>query len=159
VNEPRLRLATRAVVIDDADRILLVRFDFGDRVVWATPGGGIEAGETDEHALRRELDEEAGFAGFELGPLVWTRTHVVPLAGGRWDGQRERYYLVRTRSFEPTPVLSWEELRAEGMTAIRWWTRAELEATDAIFAPRRLPLLLHELILHGAPAEPIDVGV
>jgi hypothetical protein len=96
---------------------------------------------------------------FELGPLVWTRTHYVRLSGGRWDGQKEQYYLVRTPPFEPAPRLTWEELRAEGMTAIRWWTPGELEATDAIFAPRRLPLLLRELILHGPPAEPVDVGV
>ncbi len=159
MSQPRLRNATRAIVIDEEERILLVRFDFGDRVVWATPGGGIEAGETDEHALRRELAEEAGLEDFELGPLVWTRTHHVPLDGGRWDGQAERYYVVRTPPFEPAPRLSWEELRAEGMTAVRWWTLAELEATDAIFAPRRLPLLLRGLILHGPPAEPVDVGV
>ena len=159
MSEPRLRRATRAVVIDERDRTLLVRFDFGDRVVWATPGGGIEEGESDEAAIRRELLEEAGLEGFELGPLVWTRTHHVPLGGDRWDGQSERYYLVRTADFEPAPRLTWEELRAEGMTAIRWWARDELEAEDAIFAPRRLPLLVRELILHGPPAEPVDVGV
>lgn len=149
----------RALVVDDADRLLLVRFDFGDRVVWAAPGGGIEPGETDEHALRRELAEEAGLEGFGLGRLVWTRSHTVPLGGGRWDGQRESYYLVRTPSFEPVPGLTSEELRAEGMTAVRWWTPEELEASDALFAPRRLPLLVRELLLHGPPAEPIDVGV
>ncbi|OFW72465.1 MAG: hypothetical protein A2Y55_02760 [Actinobacteria bacterium RBG_16_68_12] len=159
VTEPHLRLATRAIVLDPCDRILLVRFDFGDRVVWATPGGGIEEGETDERAVRRELAEEAGLEEFELGPLVWTRTHHVPLGGGRWDGQTERYYLVRTPSFEPVPLLSWDELRAEGMTAIRWWTPAELGAAEELFAPRRLPLLVRELLLHGPPAEPVDVGV
>ncbi len=159
MSEPRLRLAARAIVLDDSTRTLLVRFDFGDRVVWATPGGGIEEGESDEHALRRELVEEAGLEGFELGPLVWTRTHHLAFGGGRWDGQTERYYLVRTLPFEPVPRLSWEELRAERMTAVRWWTLAELEAADAIFAPRRLPVLLRELIQHGPPAEPVDVGV
>lgn len=159
VSEPRLRRATRAVVLDDADRVLLVRFDFDDRVVWATPGGGIEEGESDEHAIRRELMEETGLEDFELGPLVWTRTHHVPLGGGRWDGQTERYYLVRTPAFDPAPRLTWEELRSENMTDVRWWTRRELEATEALFAPRRLPLLVGELILHGPPAEPIDVGV
>ena len=155
----RLRLAARAVVLDEADRLLLVRFDFGDRLVWATPGGGIEEGESDEHALRRELVEEAGLEGFELGPLMWTRTHRVPMGGGRWDGQTERYYLVRTRGFEPAPRLSWEELRLEGMTGIRWWEPDELEAATAVFAPRRLQLLFRELLLHGPPMEPVDVGV
>lgn len=155
----RLRSAARAIVLDDVNRILLVRFDFGDRLVWATPGGGIEPGETDEHALRRELVEEAGLEVFELGPLVWTRTHRVPMGGGRWDGQTERYYLVLTPAFEPAPRLSWEELRREGMTGTRWWDVEELEAATAVFAPRRLPLLLRELLLHGPPAEPVDVGV
>lgn len=155
----RLRQATRAVVLDARDAVLLVRFDFGNSVVWAMPGGGIEDGETDEHALRRELAEEAGLVGFDLGPPVWTRTHHVPLGGGRWGGQAERYYLVRTEPFEPSPQLTWAELRAEGMTALRWWTLDELEAAGELFAPHRLPALVRELILHGPPAEPFDVGV
>jgi 8-oxo-dGTP pyrophosphatase MutT (NUDIX family) len=159
VSEPRLRVAQRAIVLDEADRVLLVRFTSGDREILLTTGGGVEDGETDDEAIRRELLEEAGLVGFELGPLVWTRTVHAPLDGGRWDGQTERFYLVRTASFEPAPRLSWEELRAEGMTAIRWWTLDELEATDAIFAPRRLPWLVRELILQGPPAEPVDVGV
>lgn len=159
MTEPRLRKAARAVVLDPDDRILLVRFQFPDRVVWATPGGGIHDGETDEAAIRRELAEEAGLGAFELGPQIWTRTHNVPFGGGRWDGQTERIYLVRVPCFEPAPMLSWDELRAEGMTAIRWWTPNELETADARFAPRRLPALVRTLLADGPPAEPIDVGV
>jgi 8-oxo-dGTP diphosphatase len=159
MTELRLRLAARAIVVDDDERVLLVMFDFGDRgEVWATPGGGIEEGESDEGAVRRELAEEAGLDECELGPLVWTRTHVVPRGGGLWDGQTERYYLVRTPAFEPAPRLSWEELRAEAMTAIRWWDLDELEATDVRFAPRRLPALVRELLSQGPPAEPLDVS-
>lgn len=159
MSEPRLRIATRAIVLDESDRVLLVRFSAPGREIWLTTGGGVEEGETDEDAVRRELHEEAGLVDFALGPLIWTRTVHQSLEGGRWDGQTERFYLVRAASFEPTPALSWEELRAEGMTAVRWWTSAELEAAETLFAPRRLPLLLHELILHGPPAEPIDVGL
>jgi 8-oxo-dGTP pyrophosphatase MutT (NUDIX family) len=159
VSEPHLRVAARAIVLDDADRVLLVRFSAPDREIWLTTGGGMEEGETDADAVRRELLEEAGLTDFELGPLVWTRTALQPLEGGRWDGQTERIYLVRTSSFKPVPALSWDELRREGMTAIRWWTLGELEAAETLFAPRRLPLLLRELILHGPPAEPIDVGL
>ncbi len=159
MSELRIRRATRAVVLDDADRILLVRFDFPDRTVWATPGGGIDEGETDEDALRRELREEAGLDGFELGPLIWTRTHHTPLEGGRWDGQSDRFYLVRTPAFEPQPELSWEQLRAEWMTDVRWWTRDELEAAELPFSPRRLPALLTILLADGPPPAPVDVGV
>lgn len=159
MRELRIRPATRAVILDPEDRILLMRFDFRDREVWATPGGGIDDGETDEDALRRELVEEAGLEGFELGPLIWTRTHQTPLEGGRWDGQTERLYLVRTAAFEPAPRLTWEELRSEGMTAIRWWTASELEAAETVFSPRRLPALVRSLLADGPPPEPVDVGI
>lgn len=159
MSQLRLRLAARAVVLDDDRRILLVRFEFPDRSVWATPGGGIDEAETDEAAIRRELSEEAGLEDFDLGPLLWTRTHHLPFGGGRWDGQSERLYLVRTLPFQPVPRLTWPELRAEGVTAIRWWTLDELEAADALFSPRRLPSLVRSLLEHGPPAEPIDVGL
>ena len=159
MTKPRLRQAARAVVVDEEERVLLVCFDFGDRMVWAMPGGGIEEGETDEQAIRRELLEEAGLEAFQLGQLVWTRTHLVPLGGGRWDGQTERYYLVRTPSFEPSPRLSWAELRDENMAAVRWWTLEELEAAETEFAPRRLPQLVRSLLEEGPSTSPIDAGI
>jgi 8-oxo-dGTP pyrophosphatase MutT (NUDIX family) len=158
MSEPRLRQAVRAVVLDPDDRVLLVRFEFPDQAVWATPGGGIEKGEMDEHALKRELLEEAGLESFDLGPEIWRRTHLFELSIA-FDGQQERYYLVRTPPFEPLPRLSWDELRSEGMTAVRWWTLDELSASAEMFAPRRLPALVDGIVRDGPPAEPIDVGV
>jgi ADP-ribose pyrophosphatase YjhB (NUDIX family) len=156
---PRIRPAVRAVVLDDDGRVLLVRFLFRDgRVVWAAVGGGIESGESHEDALRRELLEEAGLDDIELGPEIWTRTHVWEF-GIDWDGQAERYFLVRTAAFEPAPRLTWRELNAEGMTAIRWWTVAELEESAETFAPRQLAELVRDLLRNGPPAEPVDVGV
>ena len=99
----RIRSSVRAVVLDPADRVLLVRFEFPTATVWATPGGGQEDGEDDRATLRRELDEELGLQDVELGPHVWDRLHIVPFVDGRWDGQRDRIYLVRTPEFEPAP--------------------------------------------------------
>jgi TDG/mug DNA glycosylase family protein len=153
-----LREAVRAVVLDPDDRVLLVRFEFPEGVWWSCPGGGIEPGETDEHAIARELAEEAGIRDYELGPCVWTREHWFRMPK-LYAGQRERIYLVRAPAAEPRPELSWDALRAEGVTDVRWWTLEKLESGDEVFAPRRLPALVRELLAVGLPAEPRDVGV
>jgi 8-oxo-dGTP pyrophosphatase MutT (NUDIX family) len=160
VSELRIRPAARAIVLDPDDRILLVRFLFPTgKTFWATPGGGIEAGESSEEAIRRELFEETGLADVEVGPLVWTRLHIIPFIGGQYDGQREQYHLVRAPSFTPAPRLSIEQLRAEYVFELRWWTLAQLEEADETFAPSRLPELVRDLVFNGAPFAPIDAGV
>lgn len=159
----RIRYSVRALVLDPADRVLLVRFEFPTVTVWATPGGGQEPGEDDDATLRRELDEELGLASIEIGPQVWDRLHIIPFLDGRWDGQRDRVYLVRTEAFEPTPRLTWEQLRAERLHELRWWTPQQVDAAErassTVFAPRRLPELLAELLANGPPPAPIDAGV
>jgi 8-oxo-dGTP pyrophosphatase MutT (NUDIX family) len=155
----RLRTGIRALVVDPNERIALVRFEFPARSLWAAPGGGVEQGEDDTATLRRELREELGLELAEpLEACVWVRTHVFPMSS--WDGQTERFYLVRTPPFAIRPALSAEALRDEGVTDLRWWTLEELDAaTDVDFAPRRLPTLLRELLRDGPQMEPIDVGV
>ena len=155
----RVRRAARALVVDPADRVLLVRFDMPTWTGWATPGGGLASDETHEEAIRRELGEEVGLERFELGPVIWHRTHVVSFLDGQWDGQAERIFLVRTPEFTPTPRFSEAELRAEWVTAWRWWTADELDRASDEFAPRRLPDLVRTLLRDGPPAEPVDVGV
>jgi len=155
-----LRQAVRALVVDTSERLALVRFDFPDRVVWAAPGGGLEEGEDDPAALARELREELGLElAAPLADPVWVRTHVFPMS--RWDGQAERFYLVRVSSpFTVRPTLSWNELRTEGVGEVRWWTLDEIRtATDVSFAPARLGHFLEQLLRDGPPAVPIDVGV
>ena len=153
-----VRHAARALVIDAAGRVLLVRWVNEDHGVdtWLTPGGGIDDGESPEEALRRELREEAGLTEYEAGPVVWTRRHAFPWYGRTVD-QRETFTLVRVPAFEARPDP--RAIDAEGVREVRWWTLAELEVSDATFAPRGLAALLRELEDSGPPAEPVDAGV
>jgi len=50
-----------AVVHDDAHRLLLIRRGHSPAAGrWSLPGGRVEAGETDDQAVRREVLEETG---------------------------------------------------------------------------------------------------
>jgi TDG/mug DNA glycosylase family protein len=142
--EPEERDAVRALCLDTDGRILLTRF--GHPVTldawWATVGGGVDPGESDEQALRRELREEAGLEEFELGPLVHTREHTFP-----WDRrllrQHERFYLVRVATHEPVPTI---DVAAEGVTEVRWWTQAELADPPETVVPADLGELVRRVI-------------
>ncbi|HZX55954.1 MAG TPA: NUDIX domain-containing protein [Ilumatobacteraceae bacterium] len=154
----RIRDAVRALVVDDENRVLLVRFEFPTATRWALPGGGLEPGETHLQALARELFEEVGLRDPDVGPVIWHRLHIVPFLNGQFDGQREQIHLVRTATFEPRPQLSWEQMNAEFVHELRWWTLDEIAASDATFVPTGLHSLVVTLLRHGPPADSIDVS-
>lgn len=152
----RLRQSARALILDEEDQVLLVRFDWPggpEGGFWANPGGGIEPGESRLDALQRELREEVGLVITTLGPEVWTKTAVFPMPG--WDGQVDHVHLHRVAHFEPAPALSTEELAAEHVHEVRWWPLDVLLRSDAVFAPRGLRVLLPELLDGRAGTLPV----
>lgn len=155
-----IRSAVRALIVDDHDHVLLVRFEFPNASAWALPGGGLEQDESPEQGLRRELHEELGLTDFEVGPHIWNRLHVIPITNTDFDGQHDRVHVVRTQRFEPEPTIGWEAMRAESVHEMRWWSHDEIDqATQLRFAPRRLAELFGQFVSQGAPASPIETGV
>ena len=60
----------RVIILDDENRMLMVKQHHEDHDIWMVPGGGIEAGENAAEAAVREVKEETGLE-IEAGPLVW----------------------------------------------------------------------------------------
>ena len=64
-----------------------------------------------------------------------------------------------TLRYTPQPAFTWEQLNAEYVFGLRWWTIDEIAASDASFAPRDLARLLRSLLVDGPPDSPVDVPV
>ena len=72
-----------AVVLDDGDRVLLVKRGHEPlKGRWSLPGGVVELGESLSDALVREVQEETGLA-VDVGPLVEALDRVERTSDGR----------------------------------------------------------------------------
>lgn len=151
--EPTLRHAGRVLVIDSADRVLLLEnFDPArpeDRY-WVTIGGGVDDGEGAAQAAVRELREESGIAAAvdDLTGPVWHRSTEFSFDGTRYQ-QEEDYFLLRVGEVEVSfDYLEPDERRFT--TRYRWWSRDDLAAAVEPFYPSELPDLLRRLKAPGA---------
>jgi 8-oxo-dGTP pyrophosphatase MutT (NUDIX family) len=150
---PLPREAARVLVLDDADRVLLVAHRASPtRTVWTAPGGGLRTGEDHLTAAARELGEELGIAA-PIGPWIWHREVTFVYAGVHLT-QHERWFLTRVEAFDPAAA----PLDDPGLLTARWWDAATLRATDEVLAPGALADHLERLLAEGTPEVAVDVG-
>lgn len=157
---PPIRRTARVLVIDESDRVLLLRTQLPHRKelsVWLTPGGGLKPGETHEEAAIRELWEETGLTGVDLGPWVWRR-QAVWRWGDRTYEAHERFFLLRAPRFSFAPAAR-VDLETETVLENRWWNVPELQAArEMSFAPSRIGEYLAAILEGCLPNTPVDVG-
>lgn len=94
-------LGVNALVLDGEGRVLLVRH--GYQQGWQLPGGGVDAGETPEAAIRRELAEEVGLSGGQTAFLGHYARRIL------WIGHVVALYRVEGAAIAFRPSL---EIRA-----------------------------------------------
>jgi len=103
-----------AIIIDDADRILLIKRGHPPGMgLWSIPGGRLEPGESDADGVRREVLEETGLR-VEVGRLAGTVERPGP--GGVTYAIRD--YLATVADGVPTA--------GDDAADVRWCTADEL---------------------------------
>ncbi|MHC1946041.1 NUDIX domain-containing protein [Bradyrhizobium sp. UFLA06-06] len=145
------RRAVRALIITGEREVLLMRIrpPHGGDCFWIAPGGGIEADETAEATLQRELAEELGLVDFAHGSAVWRRHHTFNW-GGRRISQKEEYRIVHADRFAPVMA---DEAEARVLDCFRWWPIADLSSASERLTPLSLADILDRYLRDGAPSE------
>lgn len=154
------RVIVRAIVIDDDENFYFVRAerddDFGRATIIETSGGGVEAGEDLDTAIKRELSEELG-ADVDILCKLGVVSDYYNLIHRR---NINHYYLCRAKSFGTkhlmpdeieqfhlsTLKLSYEEAVAE------YELRTETPL-GRLVANRELPILRHAGALLRIPSD------
>lgn len=125
IRKPRT-LGVRALVLDEQDRVALVRHTYTDQ--WYLPGGGVKKGESFETAIHRELKEEIALEHARI-------ERVLGLYHSRHGGKDDHIVIFAVR------VSGAQELRpgdAMEIEEVRWFAMDGIPAQASPATKRRL---------------------
>jgi 8-oxo-dGTP pyrophosphatase MutT (NUDIX family) len=143
-----VRRAARVLLIDEAERVLLIQGrdpaapELG--AWWITPGGGREGDESPEQAAVREVAEETGLRLAAVQGPVWHRSTTF-LFDGVLIEQHEDFFTARVPHFTATGA-ALTDLEQRATLGMRWWSVEEIDGTEERVFPENLTDLLRAVL-------------
>lgn len=157
----KVRKSSRAIVLNKNNEIFLFqyRFDYLDdsKLIWITPGGGLDEGESFDDALKRELFEELGVQITESCPEIYFRNPLYTMKNGEVIQSVEKFFLV-TLDSEFFSFEHWTESEKKRMSVGKWWSMEEIQQSEDEFFTKDIIRILMELSDKKIPREPQEIA-
>ncbi|QDT95860.1 NUDIX hydrolase [Gimesia aquarii] len=149
------RNSARAILLNNRSQLLLIQHQDSIPVdpaqpdvlkYWATPGGGIEAGEQPVDALQRELREELTLENVTIGRQIGVRNVSLNLPGEGCVISHEIYFVCYVSERPELNPAGLSECEYGTFKEIRWWSLEELHNTTEILRPSALTELVENAL-------------
>lgn len=155
------RMSSRAIILNKNNEIFLFQYNFdyfaNGNVVWITPGGGLEDGESFEMALKREVFEELGIQLNQCYKQIYYRNPIYYLKNGEIAQCEERFYLVYLDR-EEFSYNNWTESERKRMLYGKWWSIDKIQQSGDEFFSSDLINILEKLSNGIIPKEPKEIA-
>lgn len=164
----KIRYTVRALLFNPAGDLLLFKYRNDPNIhnvgkppmnsdYWGTVGGGMEDGEDEMQAIRREIAEETGHGDIAVGPLVWHRKVDLVFYGDILHVD-EKYFVAHTREIEISTA-GHTQIERKFVAETRWWRAPDIEKTTEKIFPTLLPQHIRALSAGNYPQDVLQIDI